>query len=214
MTKTKNIFYKCSYPDEKCNLSYLGEYSRCLENRTKEHNSHITSAIYQHSISNNHLRANISHLKILDQYSKQVATEAREAIHIRINNPALKCNTGKMYIQEIFNNLFGADGSTHESHQMADSDHPQGHIILTVPSNSLPEQCVWQIKYPEHYYSLNWHPTLSPIAKWWNILLQSSNLILGAKEVLCTSKICLWISSHTFNRFEAPKWQHSSCISW
>ena len=32
--------------------------------------------------------------------------EAREAIHITIKNPALNHNMEKMYIPEIFNNLF------------------------------------------------------------------------------------------------------------
>ena len=51
--------------------------------------------MHQHSVSNNHPKANISHFKIINQDSKQVAREAREAIHIRINNPALNCNMGK-----------------------------------------------------------------------------------------------------------------------
>ena len=83
--------------------------SRCLESRVKENNSHVTSVIYKHSISNNHPQAHIFHFKIIDQDSKQVGTEAREATHIRINSPDLNCNTGKMYIPEIFNHLLGAE---------------------------------------------------------------------------------------------------------
>ena len=41
-------------------------------------------------------------LKITDQDSKQVVGEAREAIHIRINNPVLNHNVGKMHMSEIF----------------------------------------------------------------------------------------------------------------
>ena len=93
----QNIVYKWFCPEENCNLSYLGESSRCLEKRVKEHNSHVTRAIYKHSISNNHPSANISHFKIIYQDKNQVAREDREAIHIRINNLALNHNTGKMY---------------------------------------------------------------------------------------------------------------------
>ena len=50
----QNIVYKWSCYEENCNLSYIEESSRCLENRIKEHNSHRTSAIYKHSISNHH----------------------------------------------------------------------------------------------------------------------------------------------------------------
>ena len=77
----------------------------------------------------------ISHFKIIDQDSKQVAREAREAIHIRINNPTLYHSMGKMYILEICNNLLEADGSTNESNPLGDSDHSQSHIHLTIPSN-------------------------------------------------------------------------------
>ena len=44
-------------------------------------------------------------LKIIDQDSKQVSREAREAIHTRRTNPALNCNIGKMYIPNTFNQL-------------------------------------------------------------------------------------------------------------
>ena len=77
-------------------------------------------AIYQNSVSNNHHRAKFSHLRFIDQDSKQVAWKAREAIHIRINNPVSTYNTGKMYILESFNKLLGADGSTNESNQVVD----------------------------------------------------------------------------------------------
>ena len=63
--------------------------------------------------------------------------EAREAIHIRINDPAPNYNMGKMYIPEIFNNLLGADESTNESKPRGDSDYLQSHIHLTIPGNRL-----------------------------------------------------------------------------
>ena len=76
-----------------CNLSYLEESSSCLENGIKEHRSPVTSAVYIHGISNKH----------------QV-------------NPALNFNTRKMHIPEIFNHLLGADRSSNESDQTADSE--------------------------------------------------------------------------------------------
>ena len=73
-------------------------------------------------------------IKIIYQDAKQVA---REAIHIRINSSALHCNTGKMYIPKIFSYLFGGYRSSNESNQVVDSDLPQGHTYLTIPSNRL-----------------------------------------------------------------------------
>ena len=90
------------------------------------------------SVSNNHPKANISHFKIIDQHSKHIAREAKEAIRIRINNPALNHNTGKLYISEILSNLLGADGSTNEYNPMGDSDNPKSH------SPYCSKQQVWQ----------------------------------------------------------------------
>ena len=83
----QNSVWSC--PEGNCNLSYIGESSRCLENRSKEHSIHVTSAINQLSVSNNHPKANIHDFKITDHDSKQVARKAREDFHIRINNLAL-----------------------------------------------------------------------------------------------------------------------------
>ena len=105
----------------------MGESCRCLENRFKECSSPITSAIYQHSVSNKYSKANISHFKIIDQDSKQVTGEGRKTIHIRINYPALNHTPRKMYIPKIFNSLFGADGSSKESNPMGYSDYPQSY---------------------------------------------------------------------------------------
>ena len=98
----------------------IGESSRCLENKVKEQNSHVTRVIYKQIIFNNHPSSNISYFKITDLYNKQVTREGREVIHIRIKNPALNCNTGKMYILEIFNHLLGADRSSNEFNQLAE----------------------------------------------------------------------------------------------
>ena len=118
-------------PRRKLQPFYAG-VSRCLENRVKEHNNHFSSADDIHSISNNNPWTTIAHFKILDQDSKQVT---REAIHIRINKPDLNCNTGKMYIPEIFKCLLGADRYSNNSDQMVDSDLPKGSSHLTIPTN-------------------------------------------------------------------------------
>ena len=124
-----------------------------------EHSS--TSIIYQHSVSNNHPNSNISHFKIIDQDSKQVAMEAREAIHIRINNLALNHNMGKCTSRKSSTNfLEQMDLPMCPTQWETKTTH-----ILTFALPGWPEKCVWQIKYPEHYYSLNWHPSQSQNAK-------------------------------------------------
>ena len=103
------IVCKLSCPKDCCSESYISELSRCIENRVKEHSSHISSAVNIDSESKNFHCAKIFHFKVTDQDSKQVAREARKAIHIRINNLALNHNTGKMCIPEILISLLGAD---------------------------------------------------------------------------------------------------------
>ena len=103
----QDVVYQWTCPEETCNSSYIGESSRCLENRINEHHTSITRSIYQHSSTHNHPKADILHFRIIDQDSKEVSREVRQAIHILRTNPALNCNIGKMYIPNIFNQLLG-----------------------------------------------------------------------------------------------------------
>ena len=66
--------------------------------RLESKNTAVISPVqFTNIVFNNNPKANISHFKIIDQDSKQVA---REGIHIRINDPALNCNTGKCTSQK------------------------------------------------------------------------------------------------------------------
>ena len=108
----QDVVYQWTCPEENCNSSYIGESSRCLESRVKEHNTSSTRTRFQHSMTNKHTKADISQFTIIDQDRKQVSREAREAIHIRKNNSALNCNIGKMNIPKIFNLVLGTSYST------------------------------------------------------------------------------------------------------
>ena len=78
----QDVVYQWTCPEETCSSSYIGKSSRCLENRIKENNTSTTSAIYQHSSTHNHHKADILHFKLIDQDSRHLFREAREAIHI------------------------------------------------------------------------------------------------------------------------------------
>ena len=49
-----------------------------------------------------------------------------------MNTPALNCNTGKMYVPEIFNHLLGADGSTNMSNQVIEVDLQQVYTEVVI----------------------------------------------------------------------------------
>ena len=95
----------------------------------------MSTVQFTNTIFPTNTRATISHFKIIDQDSKQVTRKATETIHMGLNDPDLKQNTGKTYIPEIFNNLHDADRSSNDFKQVVDLDLPQGHTHLTIPSN-------------------------------------------------------------------------------
>ena len=80
--------------------------------QTKEHNISSTGAIFQHSTTCNHPKADITQFKILGQDRKHVSRESREAIHIRRNNPALNHNIGMISIPKIFNQILNTDNNS------------------------------------------------------------------------------------------------------
>ena len=107
----QNVIYKWTCTEPSCQQSYIGESSRCLQDRAKEHAaltaSTNTSAIHLHSQTTGHPRAKLEDFKIIDQASHQVAREARESLHIRKDNPPLNKNIGKMTVPVVFNNFLG-----------------------------------------------------------------------------------------------------------
>ena len=122
----QDIVNQWTCPAEACNSSYIGESSRCLENRIKEHNTSTTCTIYQHNSIHNHPKADILNFKIINQY--------REAIHMWRTNPALNHNKDKMYIRYIFNLLLGninnpSVGHLHKPKYPPKSSHNHQHQV-------------------------------------------------------------------------------------
>ena len=105
----RNVMDPWICPEENCNSSYIGESSRCLESRIKEHDTSAIRAIFHHNSTHNHSKVDISQFTIIDQNRKQVS---REAMHIRWNKPALNCNIDKMNIPRIFNQILGITNNT------------------------------------------------------------------------------------------------------
>ena len=50
----QNTVYKWPCAEENCNLSYIGTSGTCLENKVKEHNSHVNITLYKCIIGNSH----------------------------------------------------------------------------------------------------------------------------------------------------------------
>ena len=70
-------------------------------------NFKLYSAIYQHCYTKGHPLPKVDQFKVIDQEKSQIAREAKEAIHIRKEDPELNRNVGKMVIPHIFDPILG-----------------------------------------------------------------------------------------------------------
>ena len=104
----KDIVYHWECQADGCNSSYIGETSRALGERVKEHSKSTTSAILNHCKDFHHPLPSISDFNIIDKDPSQITREAKEAIHIRRLDPNFNQNIGKMSISHCFDPLIGA----------------------------------------------------------------------------------------------------------
>ena len=104
----KDLVYHWECKADGCKSSYIGETSRALGERVKEHSKSTTSAILKHCKDFHHPLPSINDFNIVDKDPSQVTREAKEAIHIRRLDPSLNRNIGKMSIPHCFDNLLGA----------------------------------------------------------------------------------------------------------
>ena len=104
----KDLVYHWECKADGCKSSYIGETSRALGERVKEHSKSTTSAILKHCKDFHHPLPSIDDFNIVNKDPSQVTREAKEVIHIRRLDPSLNRNIGKMSIPHCFDNLLGA----------------------------------------------------------------------------------------------------------
>ena len=92
----KDLVYHWECKADGCNSSYIGEMSRALGERVKEHSKSTTFAILKHCKDFHHPLPSISDFNTIDKDPSQITREAKEAIHIRRLDPNLNRNIGKM----------------------------------------------------------------------------------------------------------------------
>lgn len=85
----KSGIYEMSCLD--CNEKYIGQTSRSLKTRTKEHLAHIThnratkSAVALHALENNHTQWSLENVKLKKQVNKKQKLDAYESIYMYLN---------------------------------------------------------------------------------------------------------------------------------
>ena len=124
----KDLVYHWECKADGCNSSYIGETSRALGERVKEHSKSTTSAILKHCKDFHHPLPSILDFSIIDKDPSQITREAKEAIHIRRLDPNLNRNIGKMSIPHCFDPLLGAKPK-----------HPQVGALSQVAPQSVDE---------------------------------------------------------------------------
>ena len=104
----KDVVYHWECQVDSCSSSYIGETSRSLGKRVKEHSKSSTSAILKHCTDFHHPLPSIKNFSIIDKDSSQITWETKQAIQIWRLNPNLNRNIGKMSIPHCFDPLIGA----------------------------------------------------------------------------------------------------------
>ena len=91
----KDLVYHWECKADGCNFAYIGETSRALGERVKEHSKSTTSAILKHCKDFRHPLPSITDFNIIDKDPSQIT-------------PSLNRNIGKMSIPHCFDHLLGA----------------------------------------------------------------------------------------------------------
>ena len=100
-----DIIYHRKCPTNNCTTEYIGETNRSLKERVSDHRNQTTSAIRNHHISTKHPKAELKDFTRIDRESNTQHCQAKEALHIRIKDPSLNRNIGKVRIPTVFNKL-------------------------------------------------------------------------------------------------------------
>ena len=123
--------YKCQ--GITCREEYIGETSRSLEDRCKEHLKG-QSSIYVHIQHTGH-NATADNFNIIVREDRDLARTIKEAIYIRVNNPSLNRNVGKYHLSHLrYRVLFNTPGLKIDSNQHPPHIYNNG-LTQAIPTN-------------------------------------------------------------------------------
>ena len=118
MVNKSGAIYWFQCGDLTCNDEYIGETSRTFAERFKEHLKE-SSPIHHHSNNMGH-HTTQHNFQILGREGHGLARNIKESIFIRVNNPTLNKNTGKLNLPHIWDRvLLNTPGLTLKGHAQA-----------------------------------------------------------------------------------------------
>ena len=126
----KDVVYHWGCQADGCRSSYVGETSRALGKRVKEHCKSSTSAILKHCTDHHRPLPSLSNFNVIDKDPSQVTREAKEAIHIQRLDPNLNRNIGKMSIPHCFDPLLGVKPKHHRVDLLSQAQESVDEVAL------------------------------------------------------------------------------------
>ena len=131
------VIYSYQCRDIACDEEYIGETSRTLGERYKEHLKQ-PSPIHAHIQQTGHT-STTSNFNIIGREDQGLARTIKEAIYIKVNNPTLNRNIGKYNLNHIWDrDLFNTPGPKIGSSQMLVYIH-NNNQAQTNPPNRHPQ---------------------------------------------------------------------------
>ena len=101
--KKSGVIYRYKCDRVECDEEYIGESSRTLGERFKEHLK-APSPIYDHFNTNGH-NITIDNFNIVGREDHNLNRWIKEALFIRVNNPSLNKNIGKYHLPHIWDEV-------------------------------------------------------------------------------------------------------------
>ena len=122
MVSKSGAIYWFQCGDHSCDDEYIGETSRTIVERYKEHPKD-PSPIHQHSKHTGHPTSH-NNLQVIGREGHSLARNIKESIFIRVNNPTLNRNIGKLNLPHIWDRvLLNTPGLKLKRHA-----HTVGHV--------------------------------------------------------------------------------------
>ncbi len=92
-----------------CDLSYIGETGRSVEERFAGH-IRGQSAVHSHLNESQHTSPDLHDVQVLCKESNEIKRKIKEALYIKVNDPELNRNIGKYTIPDLYDKILREKG--------------------------------------------------------------------------------------------------------
>ena len=103
MMKKSGVIYSYKCGRVECDEEYIGESSRTLGERFKEHQK-APSPIFDHFNTTGH-NIHVENFNIVGREDQNLRRAIKEALYIRVNNPSFNRNIGKYHLLHIWDEV-------------------------------------------------------------------------------------------------------------